>query len=281
LIRVGEPQAFRRAGLLERVAGLISRRTGSGAAPRAIKRAYHAALWIATGGRGIAARLPGGEIVRLIPECRGLTWNGDEYSAFREAVREGDTVIEAGANAGAYTVLFARWVGPAGRVYAFEPVPSIAQMLAAELRLNGVAERVTIVPSALGASQGTVALVAPGLSGINRAACSPQEAAGAIRAPLTTIDDFCGRERIVPNVIKIDVEGAELDVLRGARNTLASSGGARIFAEWHPGLWPSYGISAESIRAELAAQGLRAEPLRAGDDVWQIEGVCARLTRRR
>jgi FkbM family methyltransferase len=240
---------------------------------------YKAALWIVTAGRGLEARLPGGEIVRIAPECRGLTWNRDEYTAFREAVREGDIVIEAGASAGAYTVLFGQWVGARGRVYAFEPVPEIAALLARQVRMNGVADRVRIVPSALGAAPGKMALLAPGWHGINRAPASPHEAAQAIDVPVTTLDDFCARERIVPDVIKIDVEGAELAVFQGARHTIASSPGARVFAEWHPGLWPRYGISADAIRAELSSQHLQAEPLRAGDDVWRVEGVCARLTR--
>jgi FkbM family methyltransferase len=267
--------------VLEKVAGAVSRRTRAGVFARTLRRVYGAALWIATGGRGIEARLPGGEIVRLAPECRGMTWNPDEYGAFREAVREGHTVIEAGANAGAYTVLFARWVGPRGRVYAFEPVPAIAGLLAGQLRLNGVADRVTIVPSALGAAQGTTALLAPGWAGINRAPVSQREAAVAIEVPVTTIDAFCARERIVPDLIKIDVEGAELAVLQGARNTIASSPAVLVFAEWHPSLWPQYGIPPDAIRAELVAQNLLAEPLRVGDDVWHVEGVCARLKRGR
>jgi FkbM family methyltransferase len=267
--------------MLERVAGAVSRPAGGGAFSRALRRAYHAGLWVATAGRGLEARLPGGEIVRLAPACRGLTWNPEEYAAFREAVGEGHTVIEAGANAGAYTVLFARWVGPRGKVYAFEPVPAIATLLAGQLRLNGVADRVTIVPSALGAAQGTMALLAPGWSGINRAPVSSQEADAAIEVPVTTIDDFCARERVAPDVIKIDVEGAELAVLQGARKTIASSPGLRLFAEWHPGLWPQYGIPPDAIKAELSAQHLLAEPLRIEDDVWRVEGVCARLKRDR
>ena len=59
----------------------------------------------------------------VAPEFRHLTWNPEEYTAFRAAVRPGGVVLEAGANVGAYTMLFAQWVGPAGRVFAFEPDP--------------------------------------------------------------------------------------------------------------------------------------------------------------
>jgi FkbM family methyltransferase len=218
--------------------------------------------------------------VRLRPECRRLSWNEAEYHAFRAAVREGDVVIEAGANAGAYTVLFARWVGGAGHVYAFEPVPSIARTLAGQLRLNGVADRVTVIPAALGLTHGTVDLLAPGLNGINRVAASADARTGSrIRVPVVPLDEFCARERITPDVIKMDVEGAELEVLRGARHTIASSPDLHLFIEWHPTLWTRYGITAVDVREELSLQRLQAEPLRPGDDVWRVEGICARVRR--
>ena len=52
----------------------------------------------------------------MAPAFRHITWNPDEYTAFRASVRAGDVVLEAGANVGAYTMLFAQWAGPAGRV---------------------------------------------------------------------------------------------------------------------------------------------------------------------
>ena len=67
--------------------------------------------------------LPGGERIRLLPSLRQVTWNTDEYDAFRRDVRPGDVVFDVGANLGAYTMLFAQWVGPAGGCFAFEPAP--------------------------------------------------------------------------------------------------------------------------------------------------------------
>ena len=90
-----------------------------GTAPR-----VQAALrMLSAGGGGLRSVLPGGEVVLVSPAFRHVTWNRDEYKAFRAAVRPGDVVLEAGSNVGAYTMLFARWAGADGRVFAFEPDP--------------------------------------------------------------------------------------------------------------------------------------------------------------
>ena len=78
-----------------------------------------------------------------------MTWNRDEYNAFRGAVRTGDVVLEAGANVGAYTMLFAQWAGASGRVFAFEPDPIAYAGLQKHIVLNGMIDRVTPVAAAV------------------------------------------------------------------------------------------------------------------------------------
>lgn len=278
-IAQGHGERFRKTGVFERSVRHLARLVDRAGLRPFARRAFETGLWLGTAGRGLKATLPNGEVVRLAPRCRGMRWNPEEYQAFRAATQPGDIVIDAGANAGAYTVLFAQWVGRAGRVYAFEPVPAIADVLRRQLRLNGVADRVTVVPAALGSGTGTVSLVAPGLVGLNRPAYPGESAREAIRVNATSLDEFCAVHRIRPAVVKIDVEGAELDVLRGSRVTIASNPSVRLFVEWHPSLWAHAGIAAGDLQRELAAQGLMAEPLRDGDSVWHVEGICARLRR--
>lgn len=275
----GEGRGFRRPGAFERAAALVSRRLRHGALRTSLSRGFEALLWIGTAGRGLRSTLPHGEVVRLTPACRGMSWNAEEYEAFRAATRPGDTVIDAGAHTGGYSVLFAQWVGPAGHVFAFEPVPFVARALRAQLALNGVADRVTVVEAAVAEREGTLSLTVPGRVGVNRPAVSKDPESLRLIVPTVGLDAFCRERGVRPGVVKIDVEGAELSVLRGARATFAAMPSVRIFVEWHPSLWPAYGLTPGDHQQELRHQRLRAEPLRAGDDVWAVEGICARLIR--
>src|SRR4051812_28062579 len=69
---------------------------------------------------------------------RGTTGYEPQYVAvFKELVRAGNTVFDVGANIGFYSVLFSRWVGPAGKVLAYEPDPANVKLLQHNLTLNG------------------------------------------------------------------------------------------------------------------------------------------------
>ena len=73
-------------------------------------------------------------------------------------------------------------------------------------------------------------------------------------------------------------EGAELDVLRGARATIAAGGpGLKLYVEMHPRLWRDFSVMRAEIEAELAHQGLRARRLDGDPAIWNIEGVCLQL----
>lgn len=236
--------------------------------------------WIASGG-GLRSELPGGEIVQMAAAFRHMTWNPREYAAFRAAVRPGDVILDAGANVGAYTLLFAQWTGAAGRVFAFEPDPDACRGLEQHVALNGLGERITVVRAAItdGASE-RIPFATFGSSGISRIAA--RDEAGVVHdVAATSIDRFCDARGVVPSTIKIDVEGAELAALRGARRTIARMpAGGTVFVEMHPQLWPALGISADDIAAECATQGLAIAGLDGSTtEWWETEGVCLRLTR--
>jgi hypothetical protein len=83
---------------------------------------------------------------------------------------------------------------------------------------------------------------------------------------------------LAPDVIKIDVEAAELDALRGARRIIARRGASlALFVELHPTAWLTLGTSRTDIEDELRAQRLAVEPLDPACDPWSTEGIAVRL----
>ena len=251
--------------------------------PRAMRRwirdGQSALLDFVSLGKGLPRSLPGGEVVRVHPSSAGMSWNLAEYAAFREATTPGATVLDVGANVGAYSLLFAQWVGPAGKVYAFEPSPHTRASLSRHLQLNGLAGVVETVPAAVADRCAEAEFTTAPPDGLHRLAASASTP-DALRVPVVSLDAFCSERGIRPTVIKIDVEGAELSVLRGARETLRSVGaGLEAFVEIHPSLWPEVGIAQSDVADELHRQGLELEPLIPDQPVWTVEGVCLRLRR--
>lgn len=273
-MQTGIGRNYREPSWLERLA--------SGSAGRApawlrapLKRAYHAVL-AALPGDHLTSRLPGGETLRVDPEYRHLGWNADEYAALKRHTRSGATVLDVGANVGCYTMLFAGWVGDTGRVYAFEPAAASRAGLERHLALNGLTSRVSVRPEAISDGAGDAAFLDAGTHGDNRLVPAP--APGTTTVPSLSIDGFCEAAGLSPEVIKIDIEGAELAALRGARRTIARLGPAlALFVELHPTIWPSLGVTRADIEAELRRQNLAVDPLPGVGDPWAVEGICVRL----
>jgi FkbM family methyltransferase len=272
---------YRRPGIVERLAMRLSKLALGPSIRQPLKRIYLRALTLQTRGKGLAASLPGGETVRVLPEYGFLSWNPDEYRAFRDAVRPGMTALDVGANVGAYSLLLGQWVGPSGAVAAFEPAPDVHDGLRRHIHLNALDAIVTPVRAAVGAEAGTAHLVVAKTPGESRLATSADGDATTVAVPVTTIDEFCAQAHLTPDFIKIDVEGAELDVLRGARETIRRTRGRlSLFVEMHPSRWRSSGLTLTAVRAELDAQQLDAVSLTAGADPFAIEGICVRLVPR-
>ena len=145
-------------------------------------------------------------------------FSAGESEVFRQTVQAGMTVLEVGANIGAHTVELSRLAGPGGTVHAFEPQRLVFQTLCANLALNGCAN-VHAHPAAAGAESGW--LVVPPTDPCQRTnfgGIALHEAGPGERVRVMTID-----EMLLPacHVIKIDAEGMEEPVLRGAPGTIA------------------------------------------------------------
>src|SRR5262249_3116363 len=151
-------------------------------------------------------RLPHGEIVRALPKHRHMSWNPEEYEAFRASVAPGATALDIGANVGAYSLLLGQWVGTSGAVFAFEPAPDIFDGLSRHVTMNGLANVVTPVRAAAGDRVATAPLVVAGTHGESRLAASGDDGDATVDVAMTTVDAFCAERGITPDFMKVDVE---------------------------------------------------------------------------
>lgn len=139
-----------------------------------------------------------------------------EMHLLEQVLRPGDGFIDVGANVGVYSVLAATVVMPEGRVLAVEPEPTLAARLAENFRLNGLDTR-DVRPVALGEAEGTVSFEIE-RDTVGRVVEGRQD--GAELVPLRRLDDVVGPDFDDFAIGKIDVEGYELQVLRGATKLL-------------------------------------------------------------
>jgi FkbM family methyltransferase len=172
--------------------------------------------------------------------------------ALRAWARPGTTVIDVGANMGFFTVRFARWVGPAGRVIAVEPETENLRLLRHRLEKSGLTANVDVIEG--------VAAEEPGML---RLAINPFHPAdhriGTKGRPVRAwaIDELVSaRGWPAVSLIKIDVQGAEVRVLRGARTTIARFH-PRLFVEVDDRALEEAGFSADLLFDEIERQGYR------------------------
>jgi FkbM family methyltransferase len=186
---------------------------------------------IARAARLLLRLLPPGTVVRVLRgPLRGLRWvigtaphgawlgrlEPASLALFARAIAPGATVWDIGANVGLFTLAAARAAGPAGRVVAFEPFPDNVAALKRHLHLNAVTN-VEVVEAAVGREAGRARMAAGDSLSEARLAAD-----GAVEVPVVSLDGWAGAGRAdPPSVVKIDVEGAEFDVLRGAGAALA------------------------------------------------------------
>lgn len=137
-------------------------------------------------------------------------------------VKKGDIIYDIGANIGFFTMIAARLVGNSGHVYAFEPIKENVAHINLNIKLNNF-ENVTVIEKAVSnaKSEGKIHITEhPGGHTLSTVGV-PHNTVKTVPVDLIRIDGLIFEKKISPpNVIKIDVEGAELDALYGMRKTI-------------------------------------------------------------
>jgi FkbM family methyltransferase len=153
--------------------------------------------------------------------------SGAYESAIQDAIasllRPGSVFYDVGSNFGFFSLIAARLVGPAGAVVAFEPVPNNVRRIEANAAANKL-ENITVVPRAVSDKSGveTLYLAEYGGGSALMGSGEPPDVIGETRIEAISLGDFAAGPAVrLPDLVKIDVEGAELRVLHGMRQILA------------------------------------------------------------
>ncbi len=151
----------------------------------------------------------------------------DERQLFTGLLRDGMTVVDVGANIGYYALMARHYVGAGGRIFCFEPEPTNAAELRRNVSENSLSN-VTVVEAAVGNEPGSARL----WSGLNG---SVVDGGGDIEVPVVTLDSAVA---VPAHLVKVDVEGFEASVLKGAERLIRSHRPI-LFVEMHPRLVPT------------------------------------------
>jgi FkbM family methyltransferase len=144
------------------------------------------------------------------------TYEADKIKLFAKTVKPGHVVYDIGANVGLYTLLASRLAGPEGKVFAFEPLPRNLIHLSRHVHLNHCSN-VTILPFAVSDRSGSARFDA---SAGSHQGCLTER--GDIEVQTVTLDGLLSSGAIAPpNILKVDVEGAEAKVLSGAEHLIS------------------------------------------------------------
>jgi FkbM family methyltransferase len=179
-----------------------------------------------------------------VPDCLSFLWQfkeifAEESYCFR-ATTESPVIYDCGANVGLGCLYFKR-LYPAARITAFEADPGVAALLAENLRQNGFAD-IDIVAKAVWKENTTLAFSSEGADGGSVVAGKP-----SLQIPAVRLKEYLDRAGRV-DLLKMDIEGAEADVLEDCRGSLG--GVQHLFVEYH-----AYTGQSQRLDALLAVLG--------------------------
>lgn len=195
----------------------------------AFKKAYYFLLNTVTFGSGVTVSINNFKLKlptkyhRLFPR----DYESSSFNFFEKNLKPGSTILDIGAHIGLYSVFFAK--KSKGHVYSFEPTPDTASVLRKTIEINKLQDYVTVVPAAVADKAGTATFyiskteeIATGNSLVDVDFGENYKRDGGYEVEVVSIDDFVQKNNLQPSVLKIDAEGVELEVLRGAKNTFST-----------------------------------------------------------
>jgi FkbM family methyltransferase len=191
----------------------------------------------------------------------------------KNEIKKGDVVIDIGAHIGYYTVLFAKLVGPEGRVFAFEASPTNFEILKKNVDVNGY-QNVTLNNKAVSDKDGKLTLYITGRTSTENFLFKPENFIGSSKIKDTieidsiTLDDYFRDFKGQINFLKMDISGAEPRVIKGMGSILSKNDSLKIQQEWWPNAIRTHGIEPESHLKLLTQMGYK---------IYEIDGANNKL----
>ena len=204
---------------------------------------------------------------RLVCLVKGTELDIDRLCA--RLLKPAMKVVDIGANAGLLTRQFCRRVGPSGWVYAVEPDPLTFQFLEFNTRSFKNKE---LIQCAISDNEGPALLHLNFTSGTGNSLLNQGHSKESVPVTCISLDEFL-KQRGDPavDVIKIDVEGAELSVLRGMRQTLERLPELKIIIEYCPANLNGAGVRPCEVFDELRSHSFNRQAIRANGSVEGVE----------
>jgi FkbM family methyltransferase len=241
-----------------KMVGIIGRGLGLSSIPR-LKNIYLVLarpflpdhdVWVAVGEQQILLPSPRTNVLSRMVYLFG-SWEEPVTRCLCANLLPGMTAVDVGAHIGYFTLVMAGRTGTTGRVFAFEPNPEVQKYLRENLRRNGCSQ-VTVCPVALFRDEGSGTL--EGSDGLN-ARLTPHADSRAGGVTMAVFDRFAPTQGIAGvDLVKMDVEGAELDILLGMRRLLSEDHPSFVI-EVHPRQLGMFGHTEAELRGYLESCG--------------------------
>jgi len=212
--------------------------------------------------KGLIRVINGTDVIHIYPECRDIleTYEPNFWRRLMAEIQEGDIIADVGAFVGVYTIALARRVGSTGKVIAFEPDVKNCALLRKHITLNNVSSSVEVHDIAVGDLHGLLRFHSQ--ADAESHVIAPDEfkvGKESVEVQSKTLDEVFYARKV--DIIKIDVEGYEEKVLRGAQSILRRKSGypRAIFVEVHPYVWDKLGNEGERLLSLLRGENYRIE----------------------
>ncbi|MDB5203121.1 MAG: fkbM [Ferruginibacter sp.] len=196
-----------------------------------MKELIYKLIDVFTGGKGLKksfhnkdVRLPT-RFINYFPS----NYEAENFTFLEKQLKPGAVVLDIGAHIGLFAVVAAKMTGARGKIYAFEPSPATKTILEKTIAINQLGQTIFPVAEAMSKEVGTITFFVSDNeadNGNSLVSYKDDRKLEGINVPVNTIDHFTAERKLsTVDFIKIDVEGAEYDTLRG---------GAEVFAKYRP-----------------------------------------------